>query len=230
MILIRTPVYPVFDNVPVKSTQIYKSLPIHFSIRFQENGFYPRQEIIRCFSIQPDVFICRIFVFLQSFLTTRIMPGKTLYLIFAALTVLFLSSCGNKTNQDGTISPDVVQNPNTANGKGDLSKLPCIKFTEEEHDFGKIIEGETVSFDFKFRNTGKSDLIIADVSTSCGCTVPTYPRTPVRPGEDGIIKVAFNSVGKRGYQTKSIVVVANTQPNVTTIKIKAQVVTPGSEK
>jgi hypothetical protein len=72
--------------------------------------------------------------------------------------------------------------------------------------------------------------VIADVSTSCGCTVPSFPKTPVRPGEENIIKVAFNSTGKRGYQSKNIVVVANTQPNTTLLRIKAQVVTPGSEK
>jgi hypothetical protein len=123
-----------------------------------------------------------------------------------------------------------VNNPNSAKGRSDLSSLPFIKFEEEVHDFGKIIEGETVSYSFKFTNTGKSDLVIADVSTSCGCAVPSYPKTPIRPGKQDIIKVSFNSAGKRGFQTKNIVVVANTQPNSTMVRIKAQVVSPGSEK
>lgn len=122
------------------------------------------------------------------------------------------------------ISSDVVNNPNSATGDSDKSILPVIQFTEEVHDFGKILEGETVSFSFKFKNAGKSDLIIADVSTSCGCTVPSYPKTPIKPGEESSIKVAFNSAGKRGFQTKDIVVVANTQPNAKLIRIKAQVV------
>jgi len=72
-------------------------------------------------------------------------------------------------------------------------------------------------------------LVIADVSTSCGCTVASYPRTAIQPGEAGSVSISFNSKGRRGYQTKTIVVVANTQPNVTQLKIKAQVITPGAD-
>lgn len=119
-------------------------------------------------------------------------------------------------------------NPNTASGKADNSKLPAFKFEEKIHDFGKIIEGETVAFDFKFTNSGKSDLLIANVSTSCGCTVPTFTKVPIHRGEQGIIKITFNSAGRRGYQTKDIVITANTQPNVTELRIKALVVGPGN--
>jgi len=125
------------------------------------------------------------------------------------------------------IGTDVVNNPQTASGKANMDKLPVISFEELEHNFGKIIEGETVSYIFLFSNTGKSDLLISDVSTSCGCTVPFYPKTPIRPGEKGELKITFNSRGRRGLQNKSIVVVANTQPNVTQLKIKAEV-TSGS--
>jgi hypothetical protein len=149
-------------------------------------------------------------------------------LICLAVILIVTVSCGNTGSSD-TISSDVVRNPNTADGKGDLSSLPVIKFVEEVHDFGKIIEGETVSYDFKFTNAGKSDLLIADVSTSCGCMVPSFPKLPVRPGNNGSIKVTFNSTGKRGFQTKNIVVIANTQPNTSTIKIKAQVVGPNQQ-
>jgi hypothetical protein len=156
------------------------------------------------------------------------MQTKKIRFPFLVLTLIFLFSCGSGDN--GLLSSDVVNNPNSAKGKSDLSSLPFIKFEEEVHDFGKIIEGETVSYSFKFTNTGKSDLVIADVSTSCGCTVPSFPKTPIRPGKQDVIKVAFNSAGKRGFQTKNIVVVANTQPNTTMVRIKAQVVSPGSEK
>lgn len=145
--------------------------------------------------------------------------------------LLALSGCntGGQSGQE-TISADLVNNPNSASGKADKGSLPVIQFDETEHDFGRIIEGESVSYNFNFKNTGKSDLIIAEVSTSCGCTVPSYPKTPIRPGESGTVKVAFNSNGKRGYQSKSVLVVSNTQPNTTEIRIKAQVVNPGTEK
>ena len=155
------------------------------------------------------------------------MPTRILFLPLLLLSFLFLVSCN--TGNDNEIPAGVVNNPNSARGNSDLSSLPTIKFEEEVHDFGKIIEGETVSYAFKFRNTGKSDLVIADVTTSCGCTVPSYPKTPVRPGDEEEIRIAFSSAGRRGYQTKTIVVVANTQPNTTLIKIKALVVSPGGQ-
>jgi hypothetical protein len=144
------------------------------------------------------------------------------------LSIVFLVSCSS--NENSSLSGDIVNNPNTANGKSDRSVLPAFTFTEEVHDFGKIIEGESVSYDFKFKNSGKSDLLISDVSTSCGCTVPTFTKEPIRPGQSGVIKVTFSSAGKRGFQSKTIVIVANTQPNTTQLRIKALVVSPGSEK
>ncbi len=147
-------------------------------------------------------------------------------LIFFIIGFIFFSC----NTEPGGISTDLINNPNTASGNGDSSLLPAFEFIEETHDFRSITEGETVAFNFNFTNSGKSDLIISDVSTSCGCTVPEYPKTPIRPGGKGFIKVTFNSAGKHGYQTKNIVIVANTQPNVTQLKIKAQVVAAGKQK
>jgi hypothetical protein len=147
------------------------------------------------------------------------------------LSFLILSGCkSGGHNGLETIPADVVNNPNSASGTGDKGSLPFIQFEEMEHDFGRIIEGETVSYEFKFKNTGKSDLLIAEVTTSCGCTVPSYPKTPIRPGEGGVVKVAFNSSGKRGFQSKNVIVASNTQPNTTVVRIKAQVVNPSTEK
>ena len=159
------------------------------------------------------------------------MNFKKLSIIIPLFAALLIFGCKpNGQNRQETISTDVVQNPNSASGNANQGSLPIIKFDDIEHDFGRIIEGESVSYVFNFKNTGKSDLLIAEVSTSCGCTVPSYPKTPIRPGETGTIKVAFNSNGKRGFQTKNILVVSNTQPNTTVIRIKAQVVNPGTEK
>lgn len=156
------------------------------------------------------------------------MKIRLLIVVVLMISGLAISSCNSRSETGQEDLPgDVVSNPNTAGGKTDLTKLPVITFEKKEYDFGKIVEGESVSFDFKFTNTGKSDLVIADVSTSCGCTVPSYPKNAIRPGQGGTVRVAFNSRGKRGLQTKNVVVVANTQPNVTPLKIKAQVVAPG---
>lgn len=159
------------------------------------------------------------------------MNKPVLFLLGFTISLFFIAGCKNSDQKgEAALPTDIVNNPNSATGKADASSLPRLVFGETEHDFGRILEGETVSFSFKFTNQGKSDLVIADVSTSCGCTVPSFPKTPVRPGEESIIKVAFNSTGRRGFQAKNIVVVANTQPNTTLLRIKAQVVSPGSDQ
>ena len=156
---------------------------------------------------------------------------KCVWMLGCLLFYVLISGCQtNKADDGAAISADVVYNPNSASGSGDKGSLPVIKFEETDHDFGRILEGETVSYDFSFTNAGKSDLLLAEVSTSCGCTVPSYPKAPIRPDEKGIVKVTFNSQGRRGFQSKNILVVSNTQPNVTVLKIKAQVVNPASEK
>jgi plastocyanin len=89
---------------------------------------------------------------------------------------------------------------------------PVMKFEKETHDFGKIKQGDIVNYEFKFTNTGKSPLIITGAQASCGCTTPEWPKQPIKPGENGSIKVTFNSKGKMGLQDKQILVTANTSP------------------
>ena len=99
---------------------------------------------------------------------------KCLWMLGCLLFYVLLSGCQNTKVDDGSsISADVVYNTNSASGSGDKGSLPIIKFEEADHDFGRILEGESVSYEFSFTNTGKSDLLLAEVSTSCGCIVPS---------------------------------------------------------
>lgn len=98
-----------------------------------------------------------------------------------------------------------------------------IKFAETEYDFGKVKDGEKVTHVYKFTNTGKEPLIINSAKGSCGCTVPEWPKDPVAPGGSGEIKVEFNSKGKTGQQSKTVTIMANTDPNPTQIIIKGMV-------
>ncbi len=102
--------------------------------------------------------------------------------------------------------------------------LPVITFDEVVHDFGKLNEGEKVSYAFKFTNTGKAPLIINNVSTSCGCTVSSYPKKPIVPGEGASIDVSFDSSGKHGFQSKSITVNTNSQPSFASLRIQSQII------
>jgi len=139
------------------------------------------------------------------------------------LSLMVLVSCSGDRSR---VPADVVNIPNSASGNDNQDRLPMIEFTTTEHDFGKVIQGEVVSYSFKFKNTGKSDLVIANISAACGCTASEYPKEPVKPGEEKVIEVIFNSSGKQGFQNKTLTVAANTQPSNTTLTIKAQVIIP----
>ena len=107
-----------------------------------------------------------------------------------------------------------------------MSDLPVITFDKESHDFGKVTQGEKVTFNFKFKNTGKSDLLITSVNTSCGCTASEFPREAIKPGEQRSLRVTFDSQGRKGIQNKTVTVVSNCQPDTKVLRIKAMVVTP----
>lgn len=152
------------------------------------------------------------------------------HIIYFILLAQFLA-CQNDT-QDG-ITSDLVHNSNTVSADGTPVKpedLPVIKFEEEAYLFGDITQGEKVYHRFKFKNTGKSNLIISSANASCGCTVPSYPKKPIEPGQEDVIEVVFNSEGKEGQQTKQVTVVANTQPATTVIALKGNVIAPKTQE
>src|SRR5690606_3822519 len=82
------------------------------------------------------------------------------------------------------------------------------------YDFGKVKEGEIVEKTFAFQNTGKSPLLISNITASCGCTTPEWPKEPIPPGGESTIVVRFNSTGKPGQQSKAVTITANTEPPV----------------
>jgi hypothetical protein len=86
---------------------------------------------------------------------------------------------------------------------------PVLTLETSTHDFGNITQGDVVERVFKFKNTGNQPLIITNIQTSCGCTVPVWPRDPVMPGGSGEIKVGFNSAGKMNKQTKTLPILSN---------------------
>lgn len=77
------------------------------------------------------------------------------------------------------------------------------------HDFGMIAKDQPVTHTFEFKNTGEEPLVIVNAKGSCGCTVPTFTKTPILPGEKGEIKVEYNAA-KTGVFRKSVTITANT--------------------
>lgn len=98
-----------------------------------------------------------------------------------------------------------------------------MTFAKKEHDFGTANEGDILETTFNFTNTGKSELIITDAKSTCGCTIPDWPKQPIAPGETGEILVKFNTNGKGGGNSKTVTLTTNTAVGKETVVIKAQV-------
>lgn len=153
---------------------------------------------------------------------------------FVLVGALALASCGGEQNTENgaSIDTDVVANPATAENESGTDagvEVPEFTFETEVHDFGTIVQGEKVAYAFKFKNTGKADLIITSAKGSCGCTVPEWPKEPIAPGADGVIDVVFNSDGKSGQQNKKVTIVANTVPNTKVLAINGMIEVPVEE-
>ena len=146
------------------------------------------------------------------------------------ITLFSLSACNDKSSNSGNITTDLVNIPLSGEGIKDTTNLPAFEFSNATYDFGVITQGEKVSFMYKFRNVGKTDLIITSAKGSCGCTVPDYPKRPIPPGGEGNIEVVFDSDGKSGKQNKSVTLLANTYPATTVLKVTGEVVAPDTEK
>src|SRR5690606_34226755 len=136
-------------------------------------------------------------------------------LLGAALATLV--ACGNSGNGDNEEElSDTVANK-AATGGG------IIEFEETAFDFGEVKEGEVIEHVYTYTNTGKTPVILSQVSASCGCTTPSYTQTPVLPGKSGEIKVSFDSNGQVGKQQKIVTIASNAENGVTTVQLKGEV-------
>lgn len=139
---------------------------------------------------------------------------------FLFLLVLSLGACVSKSSEEDV---SVICNPNSASGYDASQKMPEMTFDCNQHDFGRLTPGETISYSFHFKNTGNADLVISGCVASCGCTVASYPKEHIAPGEDGYVTVSFASSGKNGQQVQEVTLHSNAQPSTAKLRILAQV-------
>ncbi len=100
-----------------------------------------------------------------------------------------------------------------------------IQFDEYEHSFGTLSFKKETGYSFQFSNPGKVPLVINDVKTSCGCTVPEWPRKPVKPGSTGEIKIKYDAASPGAF-SKEITVHYNGTGSPAVLRIKGQVEYP----
>jgi len=106
----------------------------------------------------------------------------------------------------------------------DTANFTTIQWIDSTfQDLGNVKEGPEVGITFKFKNTGNKNLIIQNVTASCGCTVVEKPQQPFQPGETGTIKAKFTTEGHTGTNNKSIYVIANTK-GTTSQELKFRIV------
>jgi Protein of unknown function (DUF1573) len=136
-------------------------------------------------------------------------------LIFV-ISLFLLVGCREENKQ---ITSDFIHFP-PSSGQNSDEKLPIIQFDSTTLRFGTLAIGEKLDHTFRFTNTGQAPLMIAQVSPSCGCTVPrNWTRDPIAPGGSGEISVTFNSKGNAGQVEKSITVLTNCIPAATKLSI-----------
>ncbi|MDD7915972.1 DUF1573 domain-containing protein [Polaribacter ponticola] len=119
----------------------------------------------------------------------------------------------NKGNLDKAKSRDLEIKKGTAS----------ISVDNNEYDFGTVNEGDIVEKTFLVTNSGKTDLVITDARVTCGCTVPAWPKAPIKPGETKEVKVKFNTASKRNRQRKNITLITNTESGREVLTLKGMV-------
>ncbi|RZK82031.1 MAG: DUF1573 domain-containing protein [Pedobacter sp.] len=141
---------------------------------------------------------------------------KMFFVAFAALSLAACQNDAKKTEDAVEVTPTKVV---AANVEG-----ATIVFENDTYNFGKIKKGEIVTYTFKFKNSGQQPLIIKDAIATCGCTVPEIPKEPIKPGENGELKVVFNSTGKpAGTQDKAVTVTSNAINNPVSIRLTGEI-------
>ena len=130
---------------------------------------------------------------------------KNSILAIAVIALFAFTSC-KKNAADSVVETNVTQ---AADRDSKTGEFPVMTFDEKQFDFGEITQGTAVEHIFTYTNTGKSNLVVVNAKSSCGCTVPTFTKEPVAPGSEGVITAIYNSKGRPGNFTKTITVKHN---------------------
>jgi Protein of unknown function (DUF1573) len=99
-----------------------------------------------------------------------------------------------------------------------------ITFKKVTHDFGKVKEGEKAVYTYEFTNTGDAPIVISNAQPSCGCTTPSWTKTPVLPGKTGTVTASFDSAGKPGAFNKNVTVTSNATVGSISLSFKGEVI------
>lgn len=109
-----------------------------------------------------------------------------------------------------------------------VSKITSVKIEEKSYDFGTILQSDSITHEFRIKNTGNIPLIIKSAKAGCGCTIPKWDNNPITPNEYATIEVKYKPTkNTEGFINKSIVVQANTDSTFHVLYIKGNVLKKG---
>ena len=144
---------------------------------------------------------------------------KKVILGLSALCMVAFTSC--KEDAADKIKSENISQAQERDASELNAEFPVMTFDKTEHDFGEIEDGTPVETVFSYTNTGKAPLVVTDIKSTCGCTVPQdWNKDPLAPGETAQFTVKFNGKGN-GNTSKTVTVTANTQSGKEQVKIKA---------
>ena len=172
---------------------------------------------------------------IKNYLCVHLIFNKMRKIVTLLLVVSTLSAC--KQNEDKkdngleevrldnkTSNADIVRMPISADKPLDTLNIPKIALDESAFFFGEVTEGAIVKHSFTFKNAGNQPLLISDVRTTCGCTVPEWNRSPIPSGASDKINVTFDTKEKQDAQVKKITIIANTFPAETELILRGVVI------
>lgn len=142
---------------------------------------------------------------------------KTIKLTLVALFISAISFAQTVESKTATIAPAKAQTPS------------AIKWENDSHDFGTLEKGKPATYEFTFTNTTKETILITNVRPSCGCTAANYTKTPIKPGEKGMVAATYNAANPGAF-TKSITVTTSDSETPKSLTIKGKVEAPAAEQ
>lgn len=127
------------------------------------------------------------------------------------LFVLFLSL--------GAVHHAVAQSPAT---QSEIVEGPVMTFDDLIVDYGAIVQHSEPLRVAKFTNTGTEPLVIKNARGSCGCTVPTWPKQPIMPGESAELEIRYDTK-RTGSINKTVTITTNQAGDPIVLKVKGKI-------
>lgn len=117
----------------------------------------------------------------------------------------------------------MAQNVSVSNAPAANPNAPVITFEKTTHDYGTLYKGGDGTCEFKFTNTGVEPLILSNCTSSCGCTVPDWPREPILKGKSAVVKVKYDT-NRLGPINKTVTVTSNANNSPVQLRIVGNIV------